>query len=203
MLIAAGTVALLGFGGVAAFYSGPGNAGNSASCTAARSVAETMRPLARGEVAAVQVADRPAPAAALDFLDKDGKPTSLAAFAGRTVLVNLWATWCAPCLHEMPSLDRLQTEMGGPDFAVVAINIDTRNLHKPRAWLADKKIAALAFYSDPEAGVFQSLRKAHKVEGMPVSLIVDREGCQLAMIQGPADWASGDAKALIAAALGR
>lgn len=203
ILIAAGAVALLGFGSVAAFYSAPGDAGNSGSCAAAQNVAAKMRPLARGEVAAVQVSERPAPAPALGFLGPDGAPTSLAAFSGRALLVNLWATWCAPCLHEMPSLDALQKDMAGPDFTVVAINIDTRNLQKPKAWLADKNITALTFYSDPEAGVFQSLRKAHKVEGMPVSLIVDREGCQLAMIQGPADWASGDAKALISAALGR
>jgi thiol-disulfide isomerase/thioredoxin len=162
-----------------------------------------MKPLARGEVAAVEVRSVPLPAPDLAFAGPDGAPTSLAAFRGRTVLVNLWATWCPPCLHEMPSLDRLQAERGGPDFAVVAINIDTRHLDKPRRWLADNKIARLTYYADPQAKVFQDLRSARKVEGMPVSLIVDPSGCELAMIQGPADWASADAKALISAAIGR
>ncbi|PZU92881.1 MAG: thiol:disulfide interchange protein [Chelatococcus sp.] len=203
ILYAAGGFALLALGGVAAFYPALGGGGNSGSCPAADRTAARMRPLAIGEVAAVQVSERPAPTPPLAFLGPDGKPVSLADFAGRTVLVNLWATWCAPCLHEMPALDRLQTQLGGDDFAVVAVNIDTRNLDKPKAWLADKKIGALTYYSDPEAGVFQTLRKAYKVEGMPVSLLIDRQGCQLAMIQGPADWASGDAKALVSAALGR
>jgi thiol-disulfide isomerase/thioredoxin len=162
-----------------------------------------MAPLARGEVAAVEIRPSPKPAPPLAFAAPDGQPTSLAAFKGRTVLVNLWATWCAPCLKEMPALAAIQNELGGADFGVVAINIDTRNLDKPKAWLAENKVSALPYYSDPQAAVFQVLRAAHKIEGMPVSLIVDRDGCELGIIQGPADWASGDAKALIKAAMGR
>jgi thiol-disulfide isomerase/thioredoxin len=162
-----------------------------------------MAPLARGEVAAVQVNATPLPTPDLAFNDPDGVPTSLSAFKGRALLVNLWATWCPPCLKEMPSLDALQAGLGGADFQVVAINIDTRNLDKPKAWLAERKIAALAYYADPQAKVFQDLRAARKVEGMPVSLIVDAQGCELAILQGPADWASADAKALIGAALKR
>jgi thiol-disulfide isomerase/thioredoxin len=119
------------------------------------------------------------------------------------VLLNLWATWCVPCKKEMPALDELQKKLGGPDFEVVAVNIDTRNLDKPKAWLAERKITALPYYADPQARVFQDLRAARKVEGMPVSLIVDAQGCELAILQGPADWASADAKALIGAALKR
>lgn len=198
-----GALVLLALGGVGAFYSVEGNAGNSASCAAAAKSAQAMRPLAKGEVAAVEVARRPQPAPELAFTGPDGQPTTLSAFRGRTVLVNLWATWCAPCLKEMPALDALQAALGGKDFAVVAINIDTRNLDKPKTWLADNGIAALPYYADPQAGVFQVLRAARKIEGMPVSLLVDPEGCELAILQGPADWASADAKALVAAALGR
>lgn len=138
------------------------------------------------------------------FKTLDGKPASLKQIAGgKPMLVNLWATWCAPCLKEMPALDTLEKEMGGADFAVVAINIDTRNLDKPKAWLAENKVTALPFYGDPQAATFQALRKAHKVEGMPVSIIVDKTGCELGIIQGPADWASADSKALMKAAIGR
>jgi thiol-disulfide isomerase/thioredoxin len=200
--LALGVVAALGLAGVAAFYSGLGNAGNG-SCSAAAKTAARMAPLAKGEVAAVEVRARPAPAPELTFTGPDGKPLTLADFKGKTVLVNLWATWCAPCLKEMPALDRLEKEMGGPDFAVVAINIDTRNLDKPKAWLAENKVTTLPFYGDPQAATFQALRKAHKVEGMPVSIIVDKSGCELGIIQGPADWASADSKALMAAALGQ
>ena len=191
-------------GTAAAFYSGavgPGNSTVAGSCAAAAARAQAMAPLVGGEVAAVAGRRRPVAAPALAVAGPDGKPTSLAAFRGRTVLVNLWATWCPPCLKEMPSLDQLQAELGGADFAVVAVNIDTRNLDKPRRWLKENGIERLTYYGDQSAGVFQSLRKAHKVEGMPVSLIVDREGCELAILQGPAEWSSDDAKALIRAAM--
>ena len=200
--LALGVVAALGLAGVAAFYSVTGDAGNG-SCSAARATAERMKPLAKGEVAAVEIRSRPQPAPELTFTGADGRPTTLAALKGKTLLVNLWATWCAPCLKEMPALDALQKEMGGPDFAVVAINIDTRNLDKPKAWLAENRIANLPFYADPQAATFQALRAAHKVEGMPVSIIVDKAGCELGIIQGPADWASADSKALMAAAIGK
>lgn len=202
MAVAFGAMGLLALGGVAAFYSAQGRAGNSA-CSAAAAKAEKMRPLARGEVAAVQFASAPAPLPDLAFNGPDGKPITLSAFRGRTVLVNLWATWCMPCLHEMPALAKLQGALGGPDFEVVAINIDTRNLDKPKAWLAHKNITGLTYYGDPQAKVFQDLRAAKKIDGMPVSVLVDPEGCELALLQGPADWASADATELIKAALGR
>lgn len=198
-----GALALIALGGVAAFYSVQGQAGNSGSCSAAAATAEKLRPLARGELAAVEVAKAPQPLPNLAFNGPDGQPTTLSAFKGRTVLVNLWATWCLPCLHEMPSLDALQGKLGGQDFAVVAINIDTRNLEKPRTWLAGRKIDQLRYYADPEAKVFQDLRAAKKIEGMPVSFLVDPSGCELAMLQGPADWASQDALSFVRTALGR
>ncbi|HEV7258630.1 MAG TPA: TlpA disulfide reductase family protein [Bosea sp. (in: a-proteobacteria)] len=202
-MAAIGALALVAAAGVAAFYSVAGDAGNSASCSAARTTAKRMSPLARGEVAAVQVNAAPVPTPDLAFNGPDGAPTSLSAFKGRALLVNLWATWCPPCLKEMPSLDALQAGLGGADFQVVAINIDTRYLEKPKKWLAERNIATLPYYADPQAKVFQDLRTARKVEGMPVSLIIDPEGCELAILQGPADWASPDAKALISAALKR
>ena len=202
ILSAAGALALLALGGGAAFYSVTGDAGNG-SCSAARTTAERMKPLVKGEVAAVEIRPRPQPAPELAFNGPDGQPMTLASLKGKTLLVNLWATWCAPCLKEMPSLDALQKEMGGPDFAVVAINIDTRNLDKPKAWLAENKVTTLPFYGDPQAATFQALRAAHKVEGMPVSIIVDKSGCELGIIQGPADWASADSKALMTAAIGK
>lgn len=200
---AGGALLLVALAGGAAFYSVAGDAGNSASCRAAGPVAAAMAPLARGEVAAVQVHAAPLPTPNLAFDGPDGAPMTLSSFRGKVLLVNLWATWCPPCLKEMPALDALQTALGGPDFAVVAINIDTRNLDKPKAWLAQREIKALTYYADPQARVFQELRAARKVDGMPVSLIVDRDGCELAILPGPADWASADAKALIGAALAR
>jgi thiol-disulfide isomerase/thioredoxin len=197
--------AALGVGAGAFALYGPAGGGNSAAaeCRAAQAVAERLRPLARGEVAAVNAAEAPKRLPDLAFLGPDGQPKTLADFRGRTVLVNLWATWCAPCRQEMPALDRLQAALGGADFEVVAINIDTRNLDKPRAWLKEAGVERLAYYADPEAKVFQDLKRIGKVVGMPTTFLLDPQGCELAVLNGPAEWASEDALKLVRAALGR
>lgn len=178
------------------------NAAAAADCAPSKAVLEAMRPLARGEVAAVQVAKEAKPLPELAFTDADGKPTSLSAFKGKTVLLNLWATWCVPCRKEMPALDALQKSQGGPDFEVVAVNIDTRNLDKPKAWLAENGISTLAYRADPAAKVFQELQKLGKAFGMPTTLIIDKNGCELATLAGPAEWSSEDAVKLVKAARG-
>ena len=135
--------------------------------------------------------------------DADGKPRTLADFRGRTVLLNLWATWCVPCRKEMPALDALQAKLGGDDFEVVAVNIDTRNLDKPKAWLKEVGIKRLGYYADPSAKVFQDLKAIGKAFGMPTTLLIDPNGCELGTLAGPAEWASEDAIKLIEAALGK
>jgi thiol-disulfide isomerase/thioredoxin len=179
--------------------------GNSAApeCRAAKPVAERLAPLARGEVAAVKVDANPRPLPPLAFEGPDRRPLTLDAFRGKTVLLNLWATWCVPCRQEMPALDRLQGALGGRDFDVVAINIDTRDPDKPRRWLAEAGITRLAYYADPQAKVFQDLRQVGKAVGMPTTFLLDPQGCELASLSGPAEWASEDALRLVRAALGR
>lgn len=203
-LLVAGLAVALAVAG-AALYGTLSGAGNSAAgeCRAAKPVAERLAPLARGEVAAVNVEKAPAPLPNLAFASPDGKPLTLADFRGRTVLLNLWATWCAPCRAEMPALDKLQGELGGKDFEVVAVNIDTRNLDKPRRWLEEIGVTRLAYYADPQAKVFQDLRQVGKAVGMPTTFLLDPKGCELARLNGPAEWGSADALALVRAALGR
>jgi len=201
MIVGAAVLAAAGVG--AALY-GSFSAGHNrggGECRAARPVAERLMPLARGEVAALKVAADPGPLPPLVFLDPQGQPTSLADLKGRTVLLNLWATWCAPCRHEMPALDKLQAELGGPGFEVVAINIDQRNLERPKTWLKEAGVTRLAYYADPQAKVFQELRQAGKAVGMPTTFLLDPNGCELASLSGPADWASEDAKRLVQAAI--
>jgi thiol-disulfide isomerase/thioredoxin len=156
----------------------------------------------RSELGAVSVGS-PAPDFRAVTVDSTPRVRTLADYRGQVVLLNVWATWCGPCRKEMPTLDRLQAALGGPDFEVVAVNIDTRNLDKPKSWLKEAGIEKLAYYADPEAKVFQDLRRVGKAVGMPTTLLVDREGCELALINGPADWASEDALKLVRAALGR
>jgi thiol-disulfide isomerase/thioredoxin len=180
-----------------------GNAAEAVDCAPAQAKSQAMAPLARGEVAAVQVAKTPKPLPNLSFLGPEGQAMTLADLRGKTVLLNLWATWCVPCRKEMPALDTVQSKLGGPDFQVVAINIDTRNLDKPRAWLAETGIKTLAYYADPAAKVFQELKTVGKAFGMPTTLVIDPRGCELATIAGPAEWASEDALKLLGAALGK
>ena len=195
--LVAGAGVLYGIYGQARKETAPG------ACAAAASTAQELAPLARGEVAALSVARRPREATPLTFTGPDDAPLSLAAFKGRTVLLNLWATWCVPCREEMPSLDKLQARLGGPDFEVVAINIDTTRLDRRQAFLKEAGVEKLAFYTDRSADVFQALKKAGKVVGLPTTLLIDPDGCELGVMPGPADWASEDAARLVKAALRR
>ncbi len=173
-----------------------------AACLPALDIVQRIAPLARGEVAAVVVADTPGRLPQLAFRNAEGQQKTLADWRGRTVLLNLWATWCAPCRMEMPLLDELQRELGGPGFEVVAVNIDTRDLEKPKAWLAENGITDLAYYADPTARIFQDLKAVGKAFGMPTTLLIGPAGCELGFLSGPAEWASPDAVALVRGALG-
>ncbi len=172
-----------------------------ASCVGAGALAARLDPLARGDLAALNIAKASSPVVDVNFLDGEGTPKKLSGFRGKIVLLNLWATWCVPCRAEMPALNALQEKLGGPDFEVVAVNIDTRDLAKPREWLKTASVDKLAYYADPSGKIFQELRKAGKAFGMPTTLLVDRQGCELAVLAGPAEWSSEDALALIRAAL--
>src|SRR5215212_9545510 len=202
--IAIGAVAAVGVIGLGAFYGLGGfkrGAGGDSACTGAVDLAKKLAPLAHGEVAALTMATAPLRLPDLAFEDADGKPKKLSDWRGRTVLVNLWATWCVPCRKEMPALDQLQTKLGGPDFEVVAINIDTRDLEKPKNFLKEANLTRLGYFSDQKAKVFQDLKNIGRALGMPTSVLVDAQGCEIATIAGPAEWVSDDAVKLIKAAV--
>src|SRR6266566_4721507 len=177
------------------------NASGDPVCRPAVDLARKLAPLAHGEVAALTMATAPLRLPDLAFEDADGKPRKLSEWRGRTVLVNLWATWCVPCRKEMPALDSLQTKLGGKDFEVVAVNIDTRDPEKPKNFLKDANLTRLGYFSDQKAKVFQDLKAIGRALGMPTSVLVDGQGCEIANIAGPAEWASDDALKLIKAAV--
>jgi thiol-disulfide isomerase/thioredoxin len=106
-----------------------------------------------------------------------------------------------PCRKEMPALERLQTKLGGPDFEVVAINIDTRDPEKPKDFLREANLNRLGYFSDQKAKVFQDLKGIGRALGMPTSVLVDGAGCEIATLAGPAEWDSEDAIKLIKAAV--
>jgi thiol-disulfide isomerase/thioredoxin len=170
-------------------------------CQPATDLAKRVAPLVHGDIAALKVADAPLRLPDLKFSDAEGREQSLADWRGRTVLVNLWATWCVPCKEEMPALDALQAKLGSDAFQVVAINIDTRNTDRPRQWLKDNGIHTLQYYADHSAAVFQNLKAIGRAFGMPTTVLVDPAGCEIASLAGPAEWGGDDAVTFVRAVL--
>jgi len=188
----------------AAFIYGVGHlrqtAHAEAPCRPALELSKKLAPLATGEVAALTMASKPLQMPDLAFLDSNGEQKKLSDWKGRTVLLNLWATWCVPCRKEMPALDRLEGKLGGEKFAVVAVNIDTRDAEKPKAFLKDANLTRLGNFHDAKAKVFQELKSIGLALGMPTSVLIDGQGCQIGHMAGPAEWDSADAIKLISAA---
>lgn len=191
----------IGFAGVYGIGGLKPPSADDLACRGAVEQARKLAPLAHGEVAALTMATSPLRVPDLAFEDAGGKSRKLSEWRGRVVLVNLWATWCVPCRREMPALDALQSKLGGKDFEVVAINIDTRDPDKPRNFLKDANLTQLDYFSDQKAKVFQDLKNIGRALGMPTSVLVDGQGCEIATIAGPAEWNSDDAVKLITAAV--
>ena len=156
-----------------------------------------------GEVAAFEPLAEPVDLSALAFTDREGASVTIADFAGRSVLLNLWATWCAPCRKEMPELQALRDEMGGDDFEVVALSIDAGTPDKAKAFYVETGLTSLPFFHDGTMKSFVALKKAKLAPALPTTMFVDNKGCARGVLRGAADWSSTDAKALIAAAVGR
>jgi thiol-disulfide isomerase/thioredoxin len=188
--------------GVALYGIGdPDGNGGAQACTAGVETASAIEPLAGGEIAAFQMTRKPVDLSQIAYIDADGAATTIGENAGRVTLVNLWATWCAPCRKEMPALDRLQSELGGETFAVLPINIDTAEAAKPRAFLDSIKTENLALNTDPDMETFEAMKKRGLALGLPVTALIDRQACLIGHMNGPAEWDSDDAKALIKAAI--
>ena len=193
--------ALIGFVGVYGIGGMKRGGSGDAACASAVDLAKKIAPLAHGEVAALTMATAPLRLPDLTFEDANGKPKKLSDWRGKTVLLNLWATWCVPCRKEMPALDELQSKLGGKDFEVVAVNIDTRDPAKPKNFLKDANLTRLGYFTDQKAKVFQDLKAIGRALGMPTSVLIDAQGCEIGTIAGPAEWASDDAVKLIKAAV--
>ncbi len=207
-LILLGAAAIAGMiaGTVAVYVRGSGNSNATTAsvpvdCTGAIATAARLEPLAKGEVAAFRVANPPDGVRDLAFKAPDGSDTSLATFSGKTVLLNLWATWCVPCRAEMPALDALQAELGSDDFSVVAVNVDVKNPERAKAFLDEIGVSRLAFYADPSMAIFNDLKRRGLAFGLPATILVDGKGCRIGGVEGPAEWNSEEAKALVRAAI--
>jgi thiol-disulfide isomerase/thioredoxin len=133
----------------------------------------------------------------VSFVDAAGTPRTLKELKGKALLLNLWATWCAPCREEMPSLDRLEKELGSDRFEVVALAVDRGGLDAARKFLSEINVERLKLYADPTTRSGPALR----VVGMPTTILIDRQGREIGRLPGPADWSSPEAKRLVEAAL--
>lgn len=189
-------------GNNAANQAAVGDSKDDVACAAKSDRAKKIAAAATGEVAALLPADPPQSLKNLAFNGPDGKPMTIADHAGKTMLLNLWATWCAPCRAEMPALDALQKEKGSDAFQVVAVNVDAGDDVKPKKFLKDTGVETLGYYRDSTMALFNDLKTRGLALGLPVTMLIDGEGCLIAHMNGPAEWSGPDAKRLVETALG-
>jgi thiol-disulfide isomerase/thioredoxin len=153
----------------------------------------SLKPLAAGTMAAVVVHAAPKSIQTLAFADGQGQPKTLADWKGRVVLLNLWATWCTPCREEMPALANLQKTLGGKDFEVLALSVDRKGAEASAAFLKEVKADNLGTFVEPEGNSLQVLQAI----GLPATILINRNGEEVARLLGPAEWDSPEAQALI------
>jgi thiol-disulfide isomerase/thioredoxin len=170
------------------------------ACALTDAAKAKLNAAASGDVAAMIPVSEPRDMSALQFSGPDGIGMTMADFKGRTVLMNLWATWCVPCREEMPALNALQAKSGNASFEVVAVNVDSGEEEKRKAFLATQKIDALKDYHEPSMQLFNDLKRQGLAFGLPVTLLIGADGCLLSAMNGPANWSGDDALKFIAAA---
>ena len=135
----------------------------------------------------------PQPLPPLTFQTMDGRETTLADFAGKVVVLNLWATWCAPCREEMPGLDRLQARFADRDVVVLALSVDRAGPERVQQFLDEISVRRLAVYRDPKAAATRAL----KVPGLSATLLIDRQGREVGRVLGIAEWDGPAAVAVV------
>ena len=200
--IVAAVSALMGFGAVYAIVRPSDNSKPQATVQPAQSAAETKpsasaNPLATGDMITFVTKKTPEAVPLFKFEDETGAEKTIADWKGKVVLLNLWATWCAPCRKEMPALDKLQKELGGSSFEVVALSVDRQGAPASKKFLQETKTTNLKLYVESSSRSVGTLKAA----GLPTTILIDREGREIGRLAGPAEWDGADAKRLIEAAL--
>ena len=180
---------------IAALYLGAVSLANGAVAEGLPAALEDLR---EGDMRKLVVHSAPLRGSEVPFTGEDGEEMTLAAFEGQVVLLNFWATWCAPCRVEMPMLDALQREFGGEDFQVATVATGRNPAPALTAFFEEAGIEALPLHTDPR----QALARDFGVLGLPVTVLLDAEGQEIARLQGEADWSSDSARAIVAAAIG-
>lgn len=172
---------------------------------AAQSATSDLQKLATGPLAAFLVNEKPLDLPQIKFFNASPDDKLLSGtdeidfshFKGKVILVNLWATWCGPCRHEMPTLDALQAKLGSDKFEVVTLNVDRKSTAGAEAFFSEIGIKNLALYADPSTKAMRGLR----ARGLPMTMLLNQNGQEIGRIFGPAEWASEEAINLIQAEL--
>ena len=151
-----------------------------------------------GDMRKLTVHSAPIAGSDVAFMSEDGKEMTLADLNGQYTLLNFWATWCAPCRKEMPDLAALQTQLGGEDFQVVTVATGRNPRPAMEAFFDEIGVDNLPLHTDAR----QSFSRSMGVLGLPVTLIIDPQGDEIARLQGDADWHSDSAAAIIQALIG-
>lgn len=166
--------------------------GAANAATADTALIEGLR---AGDMEKLAVHAMPVAAAADAFEGEDGAAMTLSDFEGQVVVLNFWATWCAPCREEMPTLSALQADLGGEAFRVVTIATGRNDPVAMRQFFDEIGVDNLPLHRDPRQGLARSMG----VLGLPVTVILDRDGQEVARLMGDADWNSESARAIVAA----
>jgi thiol-disulfide isomerase/thioredoxin len=195
---------LAGMGVAIAAWFYLGNAASANSCPINVAAAQIVGAAAVGELAALNGTGQGRGYADMAFKDETGKAMTMADFSGKSLLVNFWASWCVPCREEMPALDEIATDYNSDKFMVVPINLDIGDsgLEKAQQFLDEGQFKNLPLYADNTFTAFDRLKREAVAVGLPATLLLDPEGCELAVLQGPAEWHSKDGRAVIDALLG-
>ena len=197
----------LGVAGIAvaiAAWTYLGNAAGAKECPVQQMAADVIDAAAKGELAALNGTGEGRGYQTLAFKDAAGKDMTIADFKGKALLVNFWASWCVPCREEMPALDALATKYNSSSFMVLPINLDIGDggQAKAQAFLDENHFADLPLYADNTFSAFESLKREAVAVGLPATLVLDADGCELGVLQGPAEWNSPDGEAVVKALIG-
>lgn len=178
-----------------------GTATKVAACAPPPGAVAAVDAAATGQLAALNGTGTGRSYADMKFLDPAGQPTSIAAFAGKKLLVNFWASWCIPCRAEMPALNDVAGKYNSDEFMVLPVNTGETQQGKAAAFLAEGKWPNLPLYVDPDFAVIERLKTTAVSVGLPATVLLDETGCEIAVLQGPAEWNTPDGHRVIEALL--
>lgn len=185
-------------------YIGNAPGPQATQCQGLEAKGQAIDAAATGELAALTGTGKGRGYADLAFNDATGKPLTIADFAGKKLLVNFWASWCVPCREEMPALDAIATKYNSDGFMVLPVNLDIGEggLDKARAFLAEGAFENLPLYADSSFQAFERLKREAVAIGLPATLVLDENGCELGVLQGPAEWNTPDGERVIETLIG-